>query len=835
MNTRVLLSAALLCGLASLFLPDSNSPQTATPPSQAEPVLKATPLSSSSESIAPQGNGVIADPSLEKVLTATRLGIRAITSAESLHPDNEGALYFATNPGQQLAARFRADGVSIRNSSGGEALAISRRDCETAHIATHGTRIEYQRADGSTEWYQNSDTGFEHGMTITARPQGGSDELRILFDSGNLSARADEVDPGDLVFSDKTGKPLYGYRDLKAWDATGRALQGELAVAESGFEWVIQDRGAVYPVTIDPLVVSLDESIPGSEADSDGYFGGIQIDIDGDRAMVAASQETTASGTNAGLVYLFLRSGPDWVLEKTIESLDPRAHESFGHRAALAGDTLAVLARNDIDPEVGGSVQMFRYTGITWMFDTKLRSGDSVSWANSLALEDSTLVLGLPGKLNIEGVGTGAFMVSTRSFGQWSSFNMVYPPDGVAGDSFGWSIDIDGNRIVVGSPGRSQGAKQYCGSVFVYQGSLNFWNKEAELFAEDAAGSDQLGQVVAIDGDRVIAGAPELKRTSLVNGAAYIFSRTGGVWSQETKIIGPPPVGFHVYMGSSVAMANGGSRVAIGNMIGKVNGGQVAIYERVGRTWFRRASLITDFSGDTRYPQLGMTDTQLIVGLPIYGPLGSVEIYNLGNSSSGPEISVFTGPEKELREIQSGAPLSFGEVYPNEQGAWPLTIYNDGASQLQILDASLQNDASQGLSVDPVGNFPSTNLFIEPGQTAQVMLRTNFPTLGLKSGTLRLTSTDPDEVAFDVPVSFQVVTKPLPPGLTIRRVAGISILRYPHLQFMDYQVERSADLSTWQPIGSMQLEWDAETFTNIRIFRDFNAPSDKVFYRVNVQ
>lgn len=833
MNARRLLTAAFLCGLATVFLREKGTPPEVS--SLAPPLAKAAAAQLSLEDSTAPGSGIVPDPSLAKVFTAARLGIREITSRESLDPANEGALYFATSPAQQLAARFRRDGVSITNSSGDAALAITRHDAASARISTAGTRIEYQRADGSTEWYQNSARGFEHGMTLTTRPQDAAGELRIRFGSGGLTAHADESNPGDLLFRDKAGKPLYGYRDLKAWDATGRELQGELSVADGGFAWVIQDRDALYPVTIDPLVVNLDESIPGSAADSDGYFGGTQVDIDGDRAMIAASSETTASGTYAGLVYLFQRAGADWVLERTVESLDPRANESFGYRAALDGENLAVLARNDIDPEPGGSIQMFRHTGFTWMFDTKLRSGGDIGWANSLALEGTTLALGLPGKPNISGVNTGAFMVATYSFNQWGQFTTVYPSDGVQGDSFGWSIGLDGNRIAVGAPGRSQGTMLYCGSVFVYQGSLNFWNKQAELFASDAAANDRLGLDVSMDGGRIIAGAQEQKREPvLVNGAAYIFSQTGGVWSQETKITGPPPVGFHVYMGSSVVIGNNGSRVAIGNMIGKVNGGQVAIYERVGKTWLRRASLVTDFSGDTRFPQLGMNNGQLIVGLPNYGTLGTVEIYNLGNSASGPDIAVYTGPEKNLQIIQNGVTQNFGEVFPNEQGAWPVTLYNDGATQLQILDASLMNDASQGISVDNISPFPGMSLFIEPGQTAQVMLRTNFGTLGAKSATLRLTSNDPEEGTFNIPVTFQVVVKPLPLGLTIRRVGGITILRYPHMQFISYQVERSTDLAFWQPIGSMQVEWDAETSSNTRIFRDFSSPDTKVFYRVNV-
>ena len=842
MKVRSILPVALACGLASLLLPDSRFRGGATPHARSAVTatvkgeLQALP-SREATSARNESTRIISDPSLERIFTSTRLGIRAITATESLNPENEGALFFATSPAQQLAARFRADGASIRNSSGGEALAITRRDAETPRISATGSRVEYRRADGSTEWYQNSADGFEHGMTLAARPHGSTEAVRIGFQTGDLTAHQDESHPsGALVFRDKAGKALYGYRDLKAWDATGRELTGGLAIAAGGFEWVIDDRNALYPVTIDPLVVNLDQIIGGSAADTDGSFGGTQMDIDGDRAMIAASAETTPSGTFAGVVYLFHRSGGGWALEKQVESLDPQDYEFFGSQAALEGDTLAVVAKNDVHPLPGGSVQMFRHTGLTWMFDRKLQSNGDVAYTASISLEGSTLVLGLPGKRNLQSVTGGAFMVSSNSSGNWSFFTLVFPPDPQEGESFGYSVDIDENRIAVGAPGRTQGTKTRCGAVYVYQGSGNGWTKEAELFAADGTAGDQLGAKVSMDGGRIVAGAPEQKRGPvLVDGAAYIFAPEGSSWTQESKIFGPLADGLHVKLGSGVAIACDGRRVAVSSEIGKVYSGQVLIYERVGKTWFRRGSLINDNASDYRFSKLAMDDSRLIVGFPSHGPLGAVYVFDLGNSSTAQDIAVFTGPEIDLREIQNGATVAYGEVYPNEMGSWPVTILNDGATRLELLDAYLLPEASPGLSIDPVGGLPGAGLFIEPGQTAQVMLRTNFAALGAMGGTLRLTTDDPDEPVFAIAVSFQVVVKPVPPGLTIRRNGGISILRYPHLQFSSYVIERSTDLGSWQPVGNMQLEFDPETSSSVRIFRDFSAPQDRVFYRLTVE
>ncbi len=827
MKNRHFLLAPAAALVGTFFL----LPEAAPPNSGQTAAVSRAPAPAPSVLPAASDETPVQNPALSEAFSRARREVRALTGAESLIAANDGALYFAFHPGQNLTARFQSDGVQIGQATGGQTLQITRREGGSARVSAAGSRATYQRADGSTEWFDNAVAGFEHGMTLASRPATAGEALRIGFCTAGLRAAEDPQHPGDLIFTDHAGQPVLGYRDLRAWDATGRDLPGALAVNDGGFEWVIDDRAATYPVTIDPLVVNLDGTLQSATADASSSFASGQVAIDGDRAVVCAQSETTPSASAAGTVYIFRKVTGSWSLEKRVESFDPQANEAFGYKVALDGDWLAVIARFDSNPFPGGSVQLFQNSGSSWFFSNRLQFGTDLIGCESMAMKGSTLVLGLPGKHNISGVFSGAILVASRDFGGWNPLLETYAPDGLADDSFGHAVATDGTRIAVGAPGRDSGGKSGSGAVYVFQGSF-FWSQQATLVASDGQADDSLGLSVAMDAGRVIAGAPNQQRGTRLDGAAYVFSSSGSTWSQEAKLFAPVSTFGQVSLGSAVAIS--GKRLALSTQFFKAFGGQVLVYERVARTWLRRVSLATDSLQDYRFSSLAMDESRLLAGFPLHTGNGAAFVYELGNSSPDQELSVFSGPETAMQETQSGSPVNLGEAYLNEFQTWPVTVFNDGTAMLEITGGSLLAGASPGLSVDPFGFPLPGSLSIAPGETAQITLRTQFTASGPKSGTLRLISNDASEPNFDVPVNFQAIPRPAPLGLTITRVNGMVVLRYPHLQFFNYSVERSTNLTGWITIGSMQTEFDAGTATQIKIFRDFLPPDGKAFYKVTV-
>ncbi|MFK8003140.1 MAG: FG-GAP repeat protein [Polyangiales bacterium] len=228
-----------------------------------------------------------------------------------------------------------------------------------------------------------------------------------------------------------------------------------------------------------------------------------------------------------------------------------------------------------------------------------------------------------------------------------------------AADNFGAAIAISGNTMVVGAPledsdatgvsssGEGNNARIDSGAAYVYVRVGGVWMEQAYLKADNAGAGDEFGRSVAIDGDRIVVGAPfeDSNATNVNNdgsndlledhGAAYVFERTGETWEQVAYLKGPNSTvrvaGNGVSMfgdewGSSVAVS--GSLVAVGgpkeDSVGNNptnndldNGGAVALFERGGDGgWSRLLSLKAPNvrSGDFFGTSIALDGTTLVVG-----------------------------------------------------------------------------------------------------------------------------------------------------------------------------------------------------------------------------
>src|SRR5215204_3934987 len=68
--------------------------------------------------------------------------------------------------------------------------------------------------------------------------------------------------------------------------------------------------------------------------------------------------------------------------------------------------------------------------------------------------------------------------------------------------------------------------------------SANNYNRQQKLTASDGAANDQLGWSIALSGDTAVVGAPSDDIGWAANqGSAYVFTRNGGVWTQQQRLI----------------------------------------------------------------------------------------------------------------------------------------------------------------------------------------------------------------------------------------------------------------------------------------------------------
>src|SRR5262245_64726841 len=197
----------------------------------------------------------------------------------------------------------------------------------------------------------------------------------------------------------------------------------------------------------------------------------------------------------------------------------------------------------------------------------------TIAWQGrsvALSADGKTAIVGAAGdNRDSIGLGVGAAWVFTRSGGVWTQQgNKLVGAGAVGAAQLGSSaaLSADGNTAIVGGPtdnADSTGAHGV-GAAWVFTRNGGVWTQEgAKLVGAGAVGSAQQGTSVALSGD----GNTAIVGGDLDNGgvgATWVFTRSSGVWSQQAKLVGTGAAGST--QGLSVALsADGNTAIAGGS------------------------------------------------------------------------------------------------------------------------------------------------------------------------------------------------------------------------------------------------------------------------------
>lgn len=342
---------------------------------------------------------------------------------------------------------------------------------------------------------------------------------------------------------------------------------------------------------------------------------GTSLAVDGDTLVVGAPNTKDAQDIQCGAVYIYVKVGGSWNFQSKLPQPDPFTSAQFGSSVAIEGDTLLVGAENDRSSSTGqGSAYIFQRNGSTWSAHHKLvpsNGREGFGFGSSVAIEANTVAVGAF-RGEVAGVTTpGAAYVFTDTGPSWVETARLAD---IEGNQFGARISLSGDTLVVGSPlGRFA-------SVYVRDG--NAWLLQAKLRAADTTGMDWFASDVAIEGDTLVIGARDniaAVGNLLRCGAAYIFARTTGVWTQQQKLAGEPCSDLGDF-GASVGIS--GNRLIVGDSRITVNGrsaqGAAYVYVKNGPTWSLQNKLtasdgqVADFLGT----DVAIQDASFFVGAP---------------------------------------------------------------------------------------------------------------------------------------------------------------------------------------------------------------------------
>ena len=269
------------------------------------------------------------------------------------------------------------------------------------------------------------------------------------------------------------------------------------------------------------------------------------------------------------------------------------ASDSFGVSIAIDGDRAIVGAQNDDDNgSASGSVYIFEFDGTNWNEIAKLTPEFAAStdlFGVSVDIDGNRAVVGATGDDDNGASGSGSAYVFEFDGTSWSQVGKLLASDATANDSFGsgsvhqWRPHC--HRCLTRMTTMPLSAS---GSVYLFDfDGAETWNEVGKLYASDAAAVDFFGASIAMDGDRMLVGAHgEDPSGQSAAGSVYVFEHNGTAWVETDKIVASD--GFTAdNFGISVALQ--GDRAVIGAHNDDENGfnssGSAYIFEYDGANW----------------------------------------------------------------------------------------------------------------------------------------------------------------------------------------------------------------------------------------------------------
>ena len=275
----------------------------------------------------------------------------------------------------------------------------------------------------------------------------------------------------------------------------------------------ILDRGSAFAfdATTGNLLRTLNNPTP---EDSDHF--GFSVGVTESRVVVGAPGDD-AGATDAGSVYLF--DAVTGSLLRTLNNPTPAAGDNFGYSLAVSGTTLVVgTPYDDTGADNAGSAYIFdAATGNLLRTLNNPTPVASDRFGSSVALSGSTVVVGAPYD-DTGAADSGSAYIFDAARG--SLLRTLNNPTPAILDYFGYSVAVSGTTVVVGASGDGSRSTD-SGAAYVFDAATG--NLLGTLNNPTAAAGDSFGSSVAVSGNRAVVGAPYEDGISYDRGAAYVF------------------------------------------------------------------------------------------------------------------------------------------------------------------------------------------------------------------------------------------------------------------------------------------------------------------------
>ena len=547
---------------------------------------------------------------------------------------------------------------------------------------------------------------------------------------------------------------------------------------------------------------------------SDGEAGdnfGRPLSISGDTAIVSAVRDDNSSGS----VYIFEKSDDGvWAEKIKLTASDGEVGDSFGQSVSISGNTAIVGAHLDDDacPSIefcnSGSAYIFTRSGNGLWSEQKITASDaaeSIGFGRSVSISGDTAIVGAGGTDDV--LSSAYIFTRSNDDGLWREETKLTASDAAANNSFGGSVSISGNTVIIGASSDDESS----GAAYIFiRSDEEVWSELAKIKASDAARPGEFGRSVSISDDTAIIGANGDDDNGRFSGAAYIFTRSDdGIWSEQAKLTASDGEKFDE-LGRSVSISGDTAIVGATDDSDKGNhSGSAYVFTRSGDgVWSELAKLTA--SDGARLDSFG-NGVSISGGTAIVGAVcdddngscsGSAYIYNIITNNPDvtpptlgeiPDIVIkATGPDGVRVDYQ--LPEVEDDTDPN-----PIVVCNPSSGSIFPKGSSMVTC----IATDADGNEAATSF------TVRVVSETEAP--------LRFTPIADATIKFDAPTEnfgadreVQTDNRPMRDFLIKFDVLGIGTRHIQSAKLRLFCTNKSDQGGDFHPVDN---DWSEDTVT----------------------
>ncbi len=332
-----------------------------------------------------------------------------------------------------------------------------------------------------------------------------------------------------------------------------------------------------------------------------------------------------------------------------------------------------------------GAAWVFTQSGGIWtqqgskLVGTGATGPAGQGWSVGLSADGNTLIVGAPN----DNANAGAAWVFVRSGGVWTQQGSKLVGTGAVGPAYqGTSVALSANGTVavVGGPNDNDGA----GAVWAFTQSGGVWSQQgSKLVGSSANGPAAQGTSVALsNSNSLIVGGPN-DNANLDAGAAWVFTQSGGVWSQQSKLTSVNCAGR---AGTAVAVSQDGNTAFVvgpdstaflpfaGACVFVQSSGTWSLYSMFGSNPYYTGNSVA-LSGDGKTAILGGLASQVALVFTQNAGVWTQQRTPLVSSGSG-EFGWSVALSADAKTAVVGAPADNSAM----GATWPFMLHNPAAT-----------------------------------------------------------------------------------------------------------------------------------------------------------